>query len=122
MNKPLLGLLLGGTLGLVDGLSALWDAQYDPEVRAGIAGIVIGSTFKGLVAGVATGWFARKVHSLMWGVLFGLLVSGALAFLVAALQDKYYLRITLPGAILGAIVGYATQQYGARRAAAPLEA
>ena len=48
--------------------------------------------------------------------MFGLLVGGVLALLVAAMQDKYYLRITLPGAVLGAIVGFATQRYGARRA------
>ena len=48
MNKVLLGLLVGAGLGALDGLTA-W---FTPEVRSQIAGIVAGSTFKGLVAGV----------------------------------------------------------------------
>jgi hypothetical protein len=47
MNKPLLGMLLGGVLGVFDGLSALIS---EPSVAPEIVGIVIGSTFKGLVA------------------------------------------------------------------------
>ena len=113
MNKPLLGLLLGAALGAIDGASAMIDAQWDPELRAGILGIVVGSTMKGLLAGVLTGFVARQVRSLTPTVLFGVIVSGVLAFLVAALQGKYYLRITLPGMVLGAIVGYATVRYGA---------
>ena len=62
------------------------------------------------------GWFARKVDSLPWGLIFGLLVSLFFAWLVAFLQGKYYLEIMLPGAILGMIVGYATQKFGVRRA------
>ena len=56
MNKPVLGLLAGGVLGAIDGLSALVSA---PEVAPGLAVIVTGSMFKGLVAGVLIGWFAR---------------------------------------------------------------
>ena len=50
MNKILLGLLLGTVLGAIDGLSA-W---FTPAVRAQIVGIVVGSTIKGLIAGVAS--------------------------------------------------------------------
>jgi hypothetical protein len=121
MNKPLLGLLLGTGLGLIDGVSALWDAQYDPEVRAGIMGIVIGSTFKGLLAGLATGFVARRYNALATVLAFGIVVSGLLAFLVAFLQGKYYLRITLPGAILGGIVGFAVQKYGGALVPRPAE-
>src|ERR1041384_2271511 len=60
MNKPVLGLLIGGFLGIFDGLSALLSA---PETRPEIVGIVIGSTFKGLVVGVLAGWFARRAHA-----------------------------------------------------------
>jgi hypothetical protein len=119
MNRPLLGLLLGAGLGLIDGVSALWDAQYDPEVRAGLMGIVIGSTFKGLLAGLAIGFVARLYDSLPLTLVFGVVVSAALAFLVAYLQGKYYLRIMLPGAILGAIVGFAVQKYGGAQRAQP---
>ncbi|MFO0838559.1 MAG: hypothetical protein U1D55_08510 [Phycisphaerae bacterium] len=116
MNKPLLGLVLGAVLGLLDGASSWIDAQSDAEVRAGYAGIVMGSTVKGLLGGVVTGLYARRSKSATSVIVVGVLIGAALAFLVAALQDKYYLRITLPGAILGAIVGYATQRYGARPA------
>ena len=116
MKKPIFGMLLGGVLGIFDGLSALISAGDDPAIRQGIVGIVIGSTFKGLIAGYLIGWFARKVNSLPLGILFGLTVGLLLAFgitmmQVAAGQPAYYWEIMLPGSILGIIVGYATQRY-----------
>ncbi|HSF41784.1 MAG TPA: hypothetical protein VLT87_18430 [Thermoanaerobaculia bacterium] len=107
MNKPLFGLLLGGVLGIFDGLSALISA---PETRPEIVGIVIGSTFKGLIAGVLIGYFARKVKSLPLGILFGLIVGGLLAWLVT-LGGPYFWEIVLPGSLVGVIVGYATQKH-----------
>jgi hypothetical protein len=111
MNKPVFGLLLGGFLGIFDGLSA-W---FYPAVRAQILGIVIGSTVKGLITGVCIGYFAKKVNSLALGVLFGLAVGMFLAFLVAAMPNPenthYYFEIMLPGSILGVVVGFATQRY-----------
>src|SRR5438132_11012116 len=104
MNKVLLGLLLGTVLGAIDGASA-W---FTPAVRAQLAGIIIGSTVKGLIAGVAIGFFARKVHSLLLGTLFGLAVGFVLTFIVAPIQYGYYVEIILPGSIVGLIVGYAT--------------
>ena len=115
MKKPVLGLLLGGVLGIFDGLTALLSA---PSLAPEIVGIVIGSTFKGLVAGSIIGWFAKKVSSVPLGVLFGLVVSGLLAYAIAAMPaadgKHYYWEIILPGSILGIVVGYATQKYGAR--------
>ncbi len=108
MNKVLVGLLLGGVLGAFDGLTA-W---FTPAARAGIVGIVIGSTIKGMIAGVAAGWFARKVQSVAAGIAFGLAVGLLLAWLVAFMQHGYYFEIMLPGSIVGAIVGWATQRYG----------
>ncbi|MBZ5682047.1 MAG: hypothetical protein LAO24_18265 [Acidobacteriia bacterium] len=108
MNKILLGLILGGILGIFDGLTA-W---FTPAARAGIVGIVFGSTMKGVIAGILIGVFARKVHSLALGILFGLGVGLALAFVIAVLQHGYYLQIMLPGGMVGLIVGYATQKYG----------
>ncbi|HSY51354.1 MAG TPA: hypothetical protein VLC46_21295 [Thermoanaerobaculia bacterium] len=108
MNKILVGLLLGAGLGAVDGMTA-W---FTPAVRAGIIGIVIGSTFKGMIAGIAAGWFARRVQSVAWGIAFGLLIGALLAYGVAAMQHGYYFEIMLPGSIVGAIVGWATQRYG----------
>ncbi|MEP6820148.1 MAG: hypothetical protein ABJA18_11485 [bacterium] len=108
MSKPLIGVLLGAVLGAVDGLTA-W---FTPAVRAQIAGIVIGSTIKGIIAGIAIGFFARKSHSLPVGILFGLIVGAALAYLTALLNGGYYLQIILPGSMVGLIVGFATQKYG----------
>lgn len=111
MSKPILGLLLGGVLGVFDGLTA----YFTPEARNALVGIVIGSTLKGLIAGLSIGFFSKKVHSLALGILFGLGVGLFLAFLVAAMPQPsgkhYYFEIMLPGAIVGAIVGYATQVY-----------
>ena len=112
MHKAVLGLLLGGVLGVLDGLSA-W---FTPEARPMLLGIVIGSTIKGLVAGVLIGWFARKVDSVPWGLVFGLGIGLVLAFLVAVMPsatgEHYYFEIMLPGAVVGLIVGWATQRYG----------
>lgn len=115
MNKPLLGLVVGGVLGVFDGLTALFSA---PEVAPGIVGIVIGSTFKGVIVGLIAGFFARKVSSVPVGIAVGLLAGLLFAYLVAmqpaATGKHYYWEIMLPGSLAGAIVGYATQRYGRR--------
>ncbi|HEX5876352.1 MAG TPA: hypothetical protein VFY60_17010 [Pyrinomonadaceae bacterium] len=108
MSKPLIGVILGAALGVIDGLTA-W---FTPAVRNEIGGIVIGSTLKGIIAGVAIGFFAKKFQSLPAGILFGVLVGGFLAFLVAFMQGGYYFQIILPGTLVGLIVGFATQKYG----------
>jgi len=112
MSKPVLGLVLGGVLGIFDGLTA-W---FTPAVRDQLAGIVVGSTIKGLIAGIAIGFFAKKFNSLPLGIIFGLAVGLVLAFAVAAMPgangEHYYFEIMLPGSILGIIVGFATQRYG----------
>jgi hypothetical protein len=108
MNKVVYGLILGGVLGAFDGLTSL----FTPEVRSQLLSIVIGSTIKGIVAGVLIGFFARKVHSLPLGIFFGLGVGLLLAFFVAHMQGGYYFQIMLPGGLVGLIVGYATQKYG----------
>jgi peptidoglycan/LPS O-acetylase OafA/YrhL len=114
MKKWALGLFLGGFLGIFDGLSALVSA---PEVASDIPMIVIGSTMKGLVAGILIGFFAYRVHSLAIGILFGLAVGALLALPIAIINSKhlgkpYYWHIMLPGAAVGLIVGYATQRHG----------
>jgi hypothetical protein len=125
VTKPVLGLALGGVLGVFDGLSALVSAPGDPNVKAGIVGIVIGSTIKGLLTGAIIGWFAKRTNSLAAGIAFGLAVGVALAYGVSLMQKlagqpPYYWQIMLPGGILGMIVGYASIKYGGqlRRTAA----
>ncbi len=111
MNKIVYGLLLGAVLGAFDGMTA-W---FTPAVRDQIMGIVIGSTFKGLIAGACSGYFAKKVNSLPLGIVFGLAIGMFLAYLVAAMPNPsgqhYYFEIMLPGSIVGAIVGFATQRF-----------
>jgi hypothetical protein len=118
MNKPLLGLVAGGLLGVLDGSTALITA---PELRTEIAGIVLGSSAKGLMVGLITGLVALKLRSLAKGVLAGLAVALLLTVPIAVQNanyydnDSYYWKIILPGALTGALVGYATMRYGKRR-------
>jgi hypothetical protein len=113
MKKPVLGVVVGGVLGIFDGLSALISA---PEVAPMIMEIVIGSTFKGVIVGLLVGWFATRTRSVPAGIVVGLAVGAFFAFLIAAMPSPdgshYYWEIVLPGSVLGMIVGYATQRYG----------
>lgn len=112
MSKPLLGVVLGTVLGLLDGLSAF----LSPEAAPMMLQIVIGSTIKGLVTGLLAGLFARKTRSIPLGVAFALVVGLILSYLAAMTPDPqgkhHYVEIMLPGALLAAIVGFATQRYG----------
>jgi len=109
MTKPVFAMVLGGVLGVFDGLTALVSA---PETASQIGGIIAGSTMKGVVAGLAIGLFAKKVRSLALGVLFGLAVGFALAYLVTlGNPPSYFWKIMLPGGAVGLIVGYATYTY-----------
>jgi len=115
MNKPLLGLILGVVLGAMDGLTAFWTA---PELRAGLAGIVMWSSVKGLVVGLVAGIIARKLVSPRTGVLMGLGVALLFTVPIAIMNvnyyenTSYYWKIILPGALTGMIVGYATVRHG----------
>jgi len=109
MKKPVFAMALGGILGVFDGLTALVTA---PEIAPQIVGIVLGSTFKGVIAGLAIAMFERKVKSLPLGILFGLAVGLFLAWLVTlGERPEYFWKIMLPGGVVGLIVGYATYTY-----------
>jgi hypothetical protein len=115
MKKPVFAMLLGGILGIFDGLSALISA---PQEAPNIVGIVIGSTFKGIMLGAIVGFVALKTQSLVVGVTVGLVVGALLAYLVT-LGGPYLWEIVLPGSIVGLIVGYATMKFpGPKRAGA----
>ena len=107
MRKPLFATLLGGVLGIFDGLTAL----LTPEVRSQIVGIVIGSTIKGLLTGVIIGFFATRVRSLVVGTIFGLAVGAFFAYLILLANPGHALNIMLPGSLVGVIVGYAAQRH-----------
>jgi len=115
VSKPLIGLILGGVLGVLDGFTALVSA---PETRPQIVTIVIGSSFKGLIAGLAIGFFARRFRSLPLGIVVGLAIGLLLALPFALATDpatgkRYFWEIMLPGGMVGLIVGVATQSLGA---------
>jgi hypothetical protein len=105
VKKTMFATLLGGFLGIFDGLTA-W---FTPEVRNQMVGIVIGSTIKGLLTGVIIGLFARKVHSLVAGTIFGLAVGAFFAYLILLMNPGHALNIMLPGSLVGLIVGYVAQ-------------
>lgn len=111
MTKPVLGVLTGAVLGLVDGLSA-W--AY-PEARTMILFIVIGSTIKGVLTGAATGWLARRWRSIPGGIAAGVAIGFVLSTLAAlptmSEEPSHYFDIVLPGMLLGAVVGFVTQRY-----------
>src|SRR5215831_613272 len=110
MNKILVGLVFGLVLGAVDGATA-W---FTPAVRPMMASIMMGSSFKGMIVGLLSGWFARKVHSTKWGIVvgagLGLLFAFAVAAMPSATGEHYWLEIMLPGFVVGAIIGFLTQR------------
>jgi hypothetical protein len=106
MSKPVFAMLLGGVLGVFDGLTAL----FYPEVRDQMVGIVIGSTLKGVIAGLIIGLVAQRTQSLAVGLAVGL-VSGAVLAALVTIGGPYFWEIVLPGSIVGLIVGFATFKY-----------
>jgi hypothetical protein len=113
MNKPLVGVIAGAILGIVDGATA-W---FTPEARSAIVGILMGSCVKGMVVGVICGLIARKVQSTAVGLAAGAIFGLLFAYLVAAMPQPdgqhYYLQIMVPGFVMGAITGFLTQRMGA---------
>jgi hypothetical protein len=107
MSKPMLGMVVGGALGLLDGASA-WAS---PEARPIILGIVAGSTIKGVVTGLLAGLIARRWHSTPLGIGAGVVFGFGLSALAAIGQGDHYAEIVIPGMLLGAIVGFVTQRY-----------
>jgi THAP4-like, heme-binding beta-barrel domain len=106
MSTPLVGVLVGGVLGLFDGLSA-W---FYPEARPMMVPIVVGSTIKGVLTGLAAGLVARWRKSLGWGLAAGISVGFVLSTLAALGQPGHYWAIVLPGMLVGALTGVVTQR------------
>lgn len=108
MNKPVFAMVLGGILGVFDGLTALFSGG--PEIPSMIGTIVAGSTFKGVVAGLIIGLVARKTQSVAAVVTVGVIVGAFFAYLVT-IGSPYFWEIVLPGSIVGLITGFATAKY-----------
>ena len=114
MSKLKLGIVVGGGLGLLDGLSTF----FAPEaVKMGMMPmIIVGSTIKGFVTGAVVGWLTNRHSSLPIGIAGGLVVGLFLSFLVALMPDPqggyHFLEIMLPGALLGVVVGFVCQKWG----------
>ena len=110
MNKILAGSVLGLVLGTIDGATA-W---FYPETHSMMTGILVGSSLKGMLVGLLSGWFARRVQSTKWGIVVGSALGLLFAFLVAAMPSEkhHYLEIMFPGFVVGAMVGFLTQRLG----------
>lgn len=108
MKKPVFAMLLGGFLGIFDGLSALITGGQ--EIPSQIGAIVAGSTFKGVIAGAIIGLVAQKTQSMAITLAVGVIVGAFLACLVT-IGSPYFWEIVLPGSIVGLIVGFASIKY-----------
>ncbi len=112
MSKVLLGTILGTVLGALDGLTAI----FYPDTGPMMLGIMIGSTGKGLLAGLVIGIVARKLKSLPLGILTGLLVAFLITLPIALSPSPngqtHFWAIIIPGSLVGLFVGFATQKYG----------
>jgi hypothetical protein len=109
VTKPMLGLAVGGTLGLLDGLSGFLEPSLAPVMTS----VITFSLLKGLTAGIAIGYFSKKVHSMALGILAGLAIAAVLSLLVIWKAGMaLFWDILLPGMLLGVIVGFATQRFG----------
>src|SRR5260370_35905321 len=109
LTKPMLGLAVGGTLGLLDGLSGF----FEPSLAPVMSSVITFSLLKGLVSGIATGYVSQRVHSMLLGILSGIAIAAVLSLLVILHAGMaLFWDILLPGMLLGAIVGFATQRFG----------
>lgn len=113
MTRPVLGVVTGGVLGLIDGMSA-W---FYPEARSMMLPIILGSTVKGVLTGLSVGLVAKWKQSLPLGVLAGALVGFILSSLVAMGQPAQYWEIVLPGMLVGVITGVLCQRWRVAAAA-----
>jgi hypothetical protein len=109
LTKPMLGLAVGGTLGLLDGLSGF----FEPSLAPVMSSVITFSLLKGLVAGIAIGYVSQRVHSMLVGILAGTGIAGALSLLVILRAGRaLFWDIMLPGMLLGIVVGFTTQKFG----------
>jgi len=120
MKRVLFAVVLGTILGALDGLAA-W---FEPDVRSKLGMIVMLSSVKSMIVGLAVGIFAVFVKKPLPIILFAVIASLAFAWWVASSPDPdtdkhYYAQIMTTGGIVGLLLGYATQRYGGKIDAVP---
>ena len=109
LTKPMLGLAVGGTLGLLDGLSGF----FEPSLAPVMSKVITFSLLKGLLSGIAIGYVSQRFHSMLVGILAGALIAAALSLLVILRAGMaLFWDIMLPGMLLGVVVGFTTQRFG----------
>jgi hypothetical protein len=109
LSKPVLGLLLGSTLGLLDGLSGF----FYPSLGPIMAKVIAYSLVKGVASGIVIGVVSQRLHSLLLGIVAGVMIGAGLSYLVVLIAGpELFWDIMLPGMLLGMIVGFATQKFG----------
>jgi hypothetical protein len=112
LTKPMLGLAVGGVLGLLDGLTGF----FEPSLAPVMGSVITFSLLKGLLSGIATGYVSQRVQSMLLGILAGIGIAATLSLLVILRAGiALFWDILLPGMLLGAIVGFATQRFGRSR-------
>ena len=115
LTKPVLGLAVGGVLGLLDGLSGF----FEPSLAPVMGSVITFSLLKGLAAGITTGYVSQRIHSMLLGILAGIGIAAALSLLVVMHAGMaLFWDIMIPGMLLGAVVGFATQRFGRARESA----
>jgi hypothetical protein len=107
MKRVPLGLIGGGVLGLLDGLSAF----LIPEARGMMTEIIVWGTGKGLVTGLLVGVIACRVDGVGKNVLAGGAV-GAILSLLAAFSTGSYVEIVPSGTVLGLLAGLIVSKWG----------
>ena len=109
LTKPMLGLVMGGFLGLLDGVSGF----FEPSLAPVMGSVITFSLLKGLLSGLAIGYVSQRFHSMTVGIVAGIAIAAALSLLVILHAGMaLFWDILLPGMLLGAIVGFATQRFG----------
>ena len=84
LTKPMLGLAVGGTLGLLDGISGF----LEPSLAPLMGSVITFSLLKGLASGVSIGYFSKRVDSMPLGILAGVVIAAALSMLLI-LKSRY---------------------------------
>jgi hypothetical protein len=116
MRTPVVAVVAGAVLGLLDGLSA----RFEPAARPMMLAIVTGSTIKGVVTGLIVGLIAQRTRSPVIALAAGAVAGFGLSTIAALGQPDHYWSIVLPGMLVGVIVGVIAQRRAARTAAIAL--